>query len=181
MWENNGNAEINAPQTTQAPADGVNILKGGWGEVCWNFMRAIDAKALFNFGDSNLKTVVPANPQYAYRNTMVVTNAPVGGVSFADIGNSADNPPTTNNVVRIFDHALVTSRSQSGYWIVRYGYSPQPRGAVTHTDSSALEYLPNGVLEGTLFSTNSTGVSADTGRLESTWVEYRGQRGAYVE
>jgi hypothetical protein len=176
MWENNVNASFKAQQSNYTQPDDIYIDKGGYTEYCWNYSKSPENSS-FAFVDKN---DWPGNPQYAYRNTIISLNS---SAYFAagDLTNSWDDPPTVNNVIRVFNNAAVASKGQAGCWTVRWSASPKPAGTSRHTDASALEYLPNGVLEGTLFSTNSTGVSTVTGRLEGNWVEYRGQRGAYVE
>jgi len=184
LW-GNVNAAFKGHQSQYVPVDGGNVPdKGGYNEYCWNFALTTDDKMQINFSDENEgRPPYPASPQYAYRNTLVSTNTN-RFVAGGDIYNSYDNPPTVNNDVRLIDNVVVVSfgsAKATGPWTIRWSSSPQPAGGYTHGDEEGKQYLPNGVLRGTLWVTNGTGVSRETGRLEGNWVEYRGQRGAYVE
>jgi hypothetical protein len=178
LWENNETAEIICNQISQYSVPPAP--KGGYTEVCWNFRSAKDLIVLFS--DENQKTVAPANPQYLYRNT----NYYIGTSGFYNGGylySSPDAVPIEHNVLRVFDnvHVTVNRISGTGPWAIGYGNGPRPTGSSRHGDAQAMEWALNGVFEGTLMNDRNGGIDFTTGRLEGDWVEYRGQRGAYVE
>jgi len=184
-WENNVNAQTTSQQTTYTPVDGVYVDKGGYTEYCWNYVLSENNQVKLVCVDKNDKNYGVANPQYMYRNTQISTSTKVGKFSSGDLYNSSENPPTYDNILRVFDTVGCGSyrtSSATGPWTIRWSSSPQPPGSSPHGDTQALEWAPNGVFSGTLFGNGVTvDVDLTSGRLQGTWVEYRGQRGAYVE
>jgi hypothetical protein len=95
-----------------------------------------------------------------------------------------DDPPTHYNGIYMYDNVGQLGRNQllgQGPWTIFLGGNKYPSGNSSFGDEEARQVMPEAVFQGTLWVDQPNHINVTTGRLETNWVEYRGQRGAYVE